>query len=130
MGRRRGQGPHQPIKGFRPGKEPPHLKKQRARQQFGEVNSAQERLIEMFAERSPDESRAMLRRWRLGLLVAAIALAVIGVALYAWSVIAGIVVHVLAAIAFVLWWQLHRQREGLEAMAEAVHGPGGGRRKK
>lgn len=126
----RGHGPQRPIKGFRPGKEPPQLRKRRAKETFGEVNAAQERLIEMFAERSPEEARRLVRRWKIGLLVGGIALAIIGVFLYAWSVIAGVIVHVLAVVVLVVWWRLHRQSEALEAMADAVHGSTGRKRRK
>lgn len=124
----RGSGPQRPMKGFRPGKEPPEIKKRRAKQQFGEVNAAQERLIEVFAERTPEESRVLMRRWRIALLAAALVLGILGAALYAWSIIAGVIVHVLAAIALFLGWRLHRQRDDLEAMANAVSGRGGKRR--
>lgn len=120
----RGSGPRRPVKGFRPGKEPPQLKKQRAKQQFGDVSAAQERLIELFAERSPEESRALMRRWRIALLAGAVVLAILGAVLYGWSVIAGVVIHILAAVALFLWWRLHRQRDDLEAMADAVSGGG------
>src|SRR5680860_1005718 len=120
----RGQGPQQPMKGFRPGKEPPQLKKQRAKQQFGEVSRSQERLIEFFAGRTPAEARTVMSRWQIGLLVAAIVLAVLGAVLYGWSVVAAIVVHVLAAVLFFLWFQLRRQRPQLEALADAVGGRG------
>ena len=126
----RGQGPQRPIRGFRPGKEPPRLRQQRAKQQFGEMNAAQERLVEMFARRTPEESRAMLRRWRVALLVAALALLVPGAALYFWSIIAGVIVHVVAIVLLGLWWRLQRQREALEAMADAVSGPRKGRRRR
>lgn len=126
----RGHGPQRPIKGFRPGKEPPQLRKRRAKETFGEVNAAQERLIEMFAERSPEEARGLVRRWKIGLLVGGIALAIIGAFLYGWSVIAGVIVHVLAVVGLVVWWRLHRQSEALEAMADAVHGSTGRKRRK
>lgn len=69
------------TKGFRPGKEPRRLKKLRARQQFGAVGAAQERLI------------------------------------------------VLAIVLLGLRWRLHRQRETLEAMADAVSGRPGRKRR-
>ena len=125
-----GRPPQRPIKGFRPGKEPPQLRKQRARQQFGEMNAAQERLVDLFADRSPDQSRVLLRRWRIGLLIGAIVLAVLGAVLYAWSIVAGAVIHALAVAVLVLWWRLHRQRTALEAMADAVSGERRGRRRK
>lgn len=117
-----GHGPQRPIKGFRPGKEPPELRKRRAKQQFGEVNAAQERLIEAFAGRTPEEARALMRRWRIGVLVAAILLSVLGALLYGWSMVAGIIIHVLAAILFFIWFRLRRQRKDLEAMADVISG--------
>lgn len=125
-----GQGPRRPMKGFRPGKEPPELRKRRAKQEFGEVNAAQERLIEAFAGRSPEEARAMMRRWRIGLLIAGVLLSVVGVLLYGWSIVAGVIVHILAAVAFFLWMRLHRQRGDLEAMADVVSGRGPRQRKR
>ncbi len=125
MSRRRGQGPQQQIRGFRPGKEPPQLKKQRAKQQFGEVSATQEKLIEMFAERTPEESHRMLRRWRFGFLGGAIALAVVGGLLFLWSIVAAVIVEVLAGVVLFFWWQLHRQRDAFEAMADTVGGRAG-----
>lgn len=119
-----------PIKGFRPGKEPPRLKKQRAKQRFGQVSPMQERLIELFAERTPDEARALMRRWRIGLLTASIALAVAAGLLYLWSLVAAIVAGSLAIAPLVLWWRLHRKRGDLEAMADAVSGGPKGRRRR
>ncbi len=118
-----------PIKGFRPGKEPPQLKKRRAKEQFGEVGAAQERLIEVFAERSPQEARTLMRRWRIGLLAGAVVLAVAAAALYAWSVVATVVAGLLAVVLLFLWWRLRRQKADLEAMADAVSGGPGRRRR-
>lgn len=129
MGRRRGQGQRQ-VKGFRPGKEPPELRKQRARQQFGDVSGTQQQLIELFAERTPEESRALIRRWTLGLLIGAIVLGVLAAALFAWSAVAGVIVGILALVLLVLWWRLRSQRADLEVMVDAVSGTGGKRRKK
>ena len=114
------------VKGFRPGKEPPQLKKQRAKEQYGDVTGTQERLIELFAERTPDESRALIRAWTRGLLASAIALVVAAAVLALWSTVAAIIVGVLAGVVFFLWWRLQRQREAFEAMADTVSG--GGRR--
>lgn len=119
------------VKGFRPGKEPPQLKKQRAKQQYGDVTGTQERLIELFAERTPAESKALIRRWLLGLLAAAVVLAVVAGVLAIWSMVAAIVVGVLALLMLFAWWRLYRQREAFEAMADTVSGGGkGGRRKR
>lgn len=126
----KGQGSQRPVKGFRPGKEPPQIRKQRAKQQFGEVSASQERLIELFAERSPEEARSLMRRWRVGFLVGGITVAVLGAVLYVWSLVAAVVVEVIALVLLVLWWRLRRQRDALEAMANAVSGKGKPRRKK
>jgi Flp pilus assembly protein TadB len=119
-----------PIKGFRPGKEPPQLRKKRAREQFGELSGTQERLVDLFAERSPEESRKLLSRWTTALLVIAIVLAAVAALLYSWSVIATVVVGVLAVIAVVLWWRLRSQREAFDSMIDAVSASGGRKRKK
>ena len=120
------------VKGFRPGKEPPQLKKQRAKEQYGDVTGTQERLIELFAERTPEESRALIRAWVRGLLGAAIALVVAAAVLALWSTVAAIIVGVIAGVVLFLWWRLHRQREAFEAMADTVAGGGrrGGKRKR
>lgn len=123
------QRPQRPIKGFRPGKEPPQLRKRRAKEQFGDVGPAQERLIEVFAERSPQEARTLLRRWTIGLLTGAIVSAALAVLLYAWSVIATVVAGTLSLGLLFLWWRLRRQRPDLEAMADAISGTPGRRRK-
>lgn len=125
----RGGGPPRPVRGFRPGKEPPQLRKQRAREQFGEMSRGQERLVELFADRTPEQARALMRKQRLTLLAAAVALAVLALALAFWFLAAGGVVAVVAAVVFFLWWRLHRQREAFEAMADAVSGPGRGKRR-
>lgn len=117
------------VKGFRPGKEPPQLRKQRAKQQFGELTSTQERLVEIFAERSPEESRALIRRWLRILLAATIGLALAATGLAFWSVGWAIGVGGLALVLLILWWRLRGQREAFEAMADAVSGPGKGGRK-
>ena len=123
---RKGKGgaPRRPVKGFRPGKEPPQIKAQRAKQEFGDVSTGQERLIELLAERSPEEGRKLLRRWRIGLLAAAIVLVVGGAFLFTWSLVAGIVVEVLAVVALGFWWRMHKQRDAFENMVDAVSGGG------
>jgi Flp pilus assembly protein TadB len=130
MARQGRGGGQRPIKGFRPGKEPPELRKRRAKEQYGDVSATQERLIEVLAERTPGEARRLIRRWRIGLLAGAIVLAVVAAALLAWSWIAAAIAGVLAVVLLGLWWRMNRQREALEAMADAVGGPGKGRRKR
>lgn len=112
------------VKGFRPGKEPPQLRKQQAKRQLGEVSAAQERLLEVFASRTPGESRALMRRWWTGLFAVGAVLLVAGALLYGWSVLAGAVAHLLAAVALVIGWRLYRQREALGAMADLVGAEG------
>jgi hypothetical protein len=86
------------------------------------VSKSQERLIEMFAERSPEESRRMLHRWRMGLLGGGILLAILGGVLFIWSWVAGVVVVVLSLIPLVLWWRMWKQRDAYEAMVDAASG--------
>lgn len=121
----RGRIPQQPMKGFRPGKEPPHLRRQQARQQFGKVDAKQQRLIDMFADKSPEEARSMMRLWRVGLLAGAVVMSVLGALLFSWSVIAAVIAFVLAVVLFIVWMRLRQQREALEAIADAVSGPSG-----
>lgn len=126
---RHGQGPQRPIKGFRPGKEPPQLRKQRAKQQFGDLSPTQERLVEAFAGRTPAEARAMIRRWKNVLLGVAIVLGILAAVLSMWSVIAAIIAGILAIVVFYLWWRLRRQSAELEAMADVISGRGPGKRR-
>jgi Flp pilus assembly protein TadB len=126
----RGRGQQRPMKGFRPGKEPPQLRKQRAKEELGgDPNWAQERLIEALADRSPEEARKMMARWRTVLLAAAIVVAVLGALLYGWSIVAGVIVHVIALALFLFWFQLRRKQKDFEAMAELVSGRGGRRKR-
>ena len=125
----RGGGPQRPVKGFRPGKEPPQIRKQRAKQQFGDVSAGQERLIEMLAERSPEEARRMLGRWRIGLLAGGTTLALAGGLLFLWSLAAGIVVEILAVVVLFFWWRIQAQRQAFESMVDAVSGSGSGKKK-
>lgn len=124
----RGRGPQRPVKGFRPGKEPPALRKQRAKNQFGDLSGTQERLVELFAERTPEQSRALIRRWTIGSLVVGLILALLAGVLTVWSPVAGIIVGALAGGVLFLWWRLRRQREAFESMADAVSGGTGKRR--
>lgn len=111
------------IPGFRPGKEPGALRKKRAKARLGEDASwAQKKMIDAVGDRSPDEVRAMVKRWARVLLAAVVVLAVLGALLYAWSVVAGVVVHLLALVLAFLWYRLRRQRGQLVEMAEWVRG--------
>lgn len=129
MPRDKQQRQQRPIKGFRPGKEPPELRKLRAREQFGEMSAAQRRLVDLLAERTPEQARGLLRRWRIMLLAGGGVLTVLAVVLAFRSIMAAAVAAFLAAILFVLWARLHRQRASFEAMADAVSGPAGRKRR-
>jgi membrane protein implicated in regulation of membrane protease activity len=72
----------------------------------------------------------MMARWRVGLLVGAVALVLIGAGLYLWTLVAGLVAHALAVVVFYVWWRLRRQRENLETMADTVAGRSKGQRKR
>ncbi len=113
------RGRQQPqIKGFRPGKAPAQLKKKRAKAQLGKDASwAEKQTVEAVAGRSPDEVRAMVKKWTLGLTTGGVLLAVGGVFLYGWSMVAGIVVHVLAAGLLFLGYRIRKQGAALEEMA-------------
>lgn len=107
------------MDGFRPGKEPDHLRKRRAKARLGEdAGWAQEKMIDAIGDRTPEEVQAMAARWSRGLLIAAIVLALVGAGLYFWSLLAGIAVHVLTIGVAFLWYRLRKQREQLVKMAK------------
>lgn len=118
MARRKGQQPQ--VKGFRPGKEPAHLKKRALKEQMPEMSSAQERMVDLFADRTPEQARAMLAKWRTGTLIAGIVLSILAVLAWSWSWIAGAVVALIATGVFFAHFRLRAQRAQLEEMATAV----------
>jgi len=120
MGRRRGQGPQQSMKGFRPGKEPPEFRKAHAKKQFGDLSAGQERMVELFAERSPEESRKLISQWNTRALTAGVLLSVLTVLAWMWTWIAGAVLGVLAGVVFFLYFRLRAQTAQLQQMADTV----------
>lgn len=121
MAGRKGRGPQRQVKGFRPGKEPPHLKRKMAKAQLGKDASwAQKQTVEAIAGRSPAEVRAMVRRWSLGLGAAGVVLIVLGFVLYGWSWPVGAVVQVVAVVALFLAFRVRKQGPGLEEMADSL----------
>ncbi|MEJ2540752.1 MAG: hypothetical protein P8188_12410 [Gemmatimonadota bacterium] len=128
MGRRRGQEYQPQVKGFRPGKAPATLRKKQAKQQMGEMNAAQERMVDLFADRSPEESRTLISRWVTGSLVGGIVLSILAVLAWTWTWIAGLPLAILAAVVFFSHFRLRAQRAQLEEMAEAVAKATGRRR--
>lgn len=118
---RKGGGPQRPVKGFRPGKEPTHLKKQRAKAQLGKDASwAQKQAVDVIAGRSPQEVRKMVQRWSRGVIAAAVLLAIVGVFLYGWAVAAGITAHVASAGLLFLGYRIGKQGSGLVDMADRM----------
>ena len=118
-GRQRGGQP--PARGFRPGKEPAHLKKQRAKAQLGsDASWVQKQTMEAVAGRSPGEVRAMVRKWSLGLIAGAVLFALLGIFLLARTLVAGVVVQVLAVVLLFLAYRLRKQGSGLVDMAESL----------
>ncbi|MDA1104409.1 MAG: hypothetical protein O2956_12545 [Gemmatimonadetes bacterium] len=121
MAARKGGGPQRPVKGFRPGKEPAHLKKQRAKAQLGKDASwAQKQAVDVIAGRSPQEVRKMVQRWSRGVIAAAVLLAIVGAFLYGWAVAAGITAHVASAGLFFLGYRIGKQGSGLVDMADRM----------
>ena len=120
-GGRRSHGGQRPVKGFRPGKEPAHLKKQMAKARLGsDASWLQKQTVEAVAGRSPEDVRTMVRKWRVGLVVGAVLLAVLGVFLYAWSLAAGVAVHVLTVGLLFLAYRLGKHGQGLAELAESL----------
>lgn len=109
------------MKGFRPGKEPAHLKKQRAKAQLGKDASwAQKQTVDALAGRSPQEVQRMVHRWSLGLFAGGGLLAIAGLFLYGWAVPAGIVAHVLSAVLLFFGYRIRKQGAGLVDMAGSL----------
>lgn len=121
MARKRRGGGQRQVKGFRPGKEPPHLKKQRAKAQLGKDASwLQKQTVEAVAGRRPEEVRAMVRKWSLGLIAGALVLAVGGIFLYEVATAAGIATHVVSAALLFLAYRIRKQGSGLVEIADSL----------
>jgi len=121
MGRRGRQIQQQrQVKGFRPGKAPPQLKKKMMKQQMPEMSGAQERMVDLFADRTPEQSRKLIGRWLLGTLVGGIVLVVLSVLAWSWTWIAGVPLTLVAGFVLFSHIRLRAQRAQLEEMAEAV----------
>lgn len=116
-----GGGPARPVKGFRPGKVPPHIQRRQAKAQLPtDAGWAQKQMVDAVAGRSPSEVRAMLRKWTLVLLGGAAVLALAGALLYSWSVVAGVVVHLITAALLFLGYRLRKQGRVLVEIAESL----------
>ena len=111
----------QQVRGFRPGTEPAELQAQQARQELGQdAPWAQQQAVDLVAGRSPEEVEAMVTRWARIVLVLFAALGILGAFLYRWSLVVGIIVHVLALAALFIWYRLRAQQPQLAEMARAV----------
>jgi hypothetical protein len=111
----------QQVKGFRPGKEPLHLKKRRAKAELGKDASwAQKQAVEAVAGRSPKEVAASVRRWSIALGGSGVVIAVLGLFLYPQSVAAGVASHAVAAGLLFLAYRLRKQLPALVDMAESL----------
>ena len=109
------------MKGFRPGKEPPHLKKQRAKAQLGKDASwLQKQTVDAVAGRRPEEVRNMVQKWSLGLIAGGLLLAVGGIFLYAWATAAGITAHVVSVALLFLGYRIRKQGSGLVEIADSL----------
>ncbi len=117
--KRRGHAPA--AKGFRPGKEPAHLKKRRAKAQLGsDASWAQKQTVDAIAGRSPQEVESMVRRWSAVLFGGAALLGVGGAFLYAWAIPAGIIAHVVTAGLLFLGYRLRKSGQGWIDMARSL----------
>lgn len=120
-GKKGRRGPQRAVKGFRPGKEPVHLKRQQAKAQLGKDASwAQKQTVDAIAGRSRSEVQAMVRRWSLGMGAGGVLLVVLAFFLYQWFWPAGAVVLVLAGVLFFLAYRIRKQGPGLEEMADSL----------
>jgi hypothetical protein len=123
MGRKSKSRPsaRRPMKGFRPGKEPLHLKKQRARARLGsDATWLQKQTVEAVAGRSRIEVERIVRRWSLGLLAGAVLLGLLGGFLYTLAVVAGVLAHVVTVALLVLAYRVRKQGPTLVQMAESL----------
>jgi len=117
-GKGRGQ---RPMKGFRPGKEPAHLKKKQAKARLGEdAGRTQEWLVEALVDHGPEGIKRTMGRWSMVLLVLGVLLAAGGIPAYRWSLFAGIGIHLLALVLLFFWYRLRRQREAVDRMARSL----------
>ena len=62
----------------------------------------------------------MVTRWARIVLVIFAALGILGALLYRWSLVAGIIVHVLALAVLFIWYRLRAQQPQLAEMARTV----------
>jgi hypothetical protein len=80
----------------------------------------QKQTVDAVVGRSPQEVRTMVRKWKWGLVAAAVLLALLGVFLYAWSLAAGVVAHVLTVGLLFLAYRVGKQGQALAELAQSL----------
>ena len=122
MGKKKQKGgSHQPIKGFRPGKEPAHLRKRQAKKDLGkDAPASQKKIIDLVAHKTPGQVHAMVTRWMRGAILLGALLVVAGYFLFGWHWLAGGGALLLAVVLFVLAWRMRGQRSNFVQIAEMV----------
>jgi hypothetical protein len=61
----------------------------------------------------------MVRKWSLGLIAGAVLLALLGIFLLAWNLVAGVIVQLLSVVPLFLAYRLRRQGPGLIEIAKS-----------
>ena len=113
------------MKGFRPGKAPPEVKKQQAKATLGsDAGWAQKAMVEAVGGRSPREVDRMLGRWAAGVLAAAVLTLVLGSWLYTVSWIVGVATHLVTAVLIFFWIRIRKQRAQFVELASSMEGGG------
>lgn len=121
MAAKKRRGPRPAAKGFRPGKEPAHLKKRMAKAQLGtDASWAQKQAVEEVAGRSPEQVQGMVKRWSTVLFAAGLLLAGAGFFLYGYMVAAGVAVYVVAAVVLFGAYRVRKSGQGLVEMARSL----------
>jgi hypothetical protein len=80
----------------------------------------QKQTVEAIAGRSPGEVGAMVRRWSLALIAGAVVHALLGALLFAWNLVAGVIVVVLSVVLLFLAYRLRNQGSGLVDVAQSL----------
>ena len=115
------RGPQPQMKGFRPGKEPAHLKKKHAKAQLGaDAPWAQKQAVDLVAGRSPTEVKAMVKKWTLGLFAAAGVIGIGGFFLYGVWLPAGIAAHVVTVGLLLVAYRMTKSGKNLVELAGSL----------
>jgi hypothetical protein len=119
-GRSGAEGPRH-VKGFRPGKEPPQIRKREATARIpDDAPAVQKWLVEALVERGPEGVQQLIGKFGIGLAVAGAVLAIGGALLYRWHIWAGVLVQIIAAVALFLWYRVRAQRGAISLMAKQL----------